>query len=171
MNGWGVSVYGDPCRQCGYDWSISLASGVSLVSTLPNAYGGLLKGRSGHEQHPGLSWSVTEYVAHVADNLRIWAERLMGVVEGAPNLVGPYDQNALADARNYREIPLQASVWSLMRSVDDWREAVEESAASGVVLVHRERGELTLLDVVLSNAHDAIHHQWDIELTLRDLDS
>jgi hypothetical protein len=28
-----------------------------------------------------------------------------------------------------------------------------------------------LLDVVLSNAHDAIHHQWDIVLTFRDLDS
>jgi hypothetical protein len=95
----------------------------------------------------------------------------MGVVEGAPHLVGNYDENALAVARNYREIPLQASVWSLTRSVDDWLEAVEESATSGVVLVHPERGELTLLDVVLSNAHDAIHHQWDIVLTFRDLDS
>ena len=28
--------------------------------------------------------SVAEYVCHVGDNLRIWAERLMGVVEGAP---------------------------------------------------------------------------------------
>jgi hypothetical protein len=171
MNGWVVSVYGDPCHQCGFDWRISLAGAVSLVSNLPNAYGGLLKGRSGNEQHPGLSWSVTEYVTHVADNLRIWAERLMGVVEGAPHLVGNYDENALAVARNYREIPLQASVWSLTRSVDDWLEAVEESATPGVVLVHPERGELTLLDVVLSNAHDAIHHQWDIVLTFRDLDS
>ncbi len=168
MNDWGASVYGDPCRECGYNWTISLADAVSLVANLPFDYSGLLEGRSGREQHPDLTWSVTGYVSHVADNLRIWAERLMGVVEGAPHLVGLYDENKLADARNYRDIAIQAAVWSLTRSVDDWLRSVEASPDSGVVLVHPERGELTLSDVVLSNAHDALHHQLDIERTVRD---
>jgi len=34
------------------------------------------------------------------------------------------------------------------------------------VLVHPERGEQTVLDVVGSNAHDAYHHRWDIERSL-----
>lgn len=170
MNNWGASFYGDPCRECGYDWTLPLANAVSLVANLPNAYGGLLDGRSGNEQHPGLSWSVTEYVTHVADNLRIWAERLMGVVGGAPHLVGRYDENALAGVRNYREIPIQAAMWSLTRSVEDWLGAIKASATSGVVLVHPERGEMTLSDVVASNVHDAIHHQWDVKRTFQDLD-
>ena len=169
MNDWGPSIYGDPCRECGYNWTISLAAGVSLVASLPFAYAGILDGRSGREQHPGLTWSVTGYVLHVADNLRIWAERLMGVLGGSPDLVGNYDESKLADARSYMNIPIQAAMWSLTRSVDDWLRSVEASPDSGVVLVHPERGELTLSDVVLSNAHDALHHQWDIERAVRHL--
>lgn len=166
MNDWGASVYGDPCRECDFNWAISVPDAVSHVSNVPSVYRTLLADRSGSERHPGLDWSVTEYVSHVADNLRIWAERLMGVVEGAPPVVGHYDENELARARNYKEIPKQAAMWSLTRSVDDWLKSVESSPESGVVLVHPERGDLTLSDVVLSNAHDALHHQWDIERSL-----
>lgn len=171
MDNWGTSHYGNPCRECGYDWTLSMANAVSLVSNLPDSYRELLNGRSGNEQNPGLSWSVAEYVTHVADNLRIWAERLMGVVGGAPHLVGSYDENVLARARNYREISIQAAMWSLTRSVEDWLRAIEASAASGEVLLHPVRGEMTLSDVVHANAHDAIHHQWDIVRTFLDLDS
>jgi hypothetical protein len=169
MNDWGASVYGDPCRECGFDWAIAMPDALSRVSDLPFVYRALLADRSGREQHPGLGWSVTGYVSHVADNLRIWAERLMGVVGGALPVVGHYDENELAHARNYREIPLEAALWSLTRSVHDWLTSVEASADSGVVLVHPERGELTRSDVVLANAHDALHHQQDIERTLVDL--
>ena len=168
MNDWGVSVYGNPCRECGYNWTISMADGVPLVASLPFAFSELLEGWSGKELHPSLSWSVSGYVLHVADNLRIWAERLMGVVDGVPLVVGNYDENKLADVRNYENIPIQAALWSLTRSVDDWLSSVESAPSSGVVLVHPVRGELTLSDVVLSNAHDALHHQWDIERTIRD---
>ncbi len=167
MNHWGPSVYGDPCRECGFSWATPVADAIALVATLPVAYGGLLEGRSGMERHPGLAWSATGYVLHVADNLRIWAERLMGALEGVPLRVGNYDENKLAKARNYKDIPIQAAMWSLTRSVDDWLRSVEAAAGSGVVLIHPERGELALSEVVLSNGHDALHHQWDIERTLR----
>ena len=83
--------------------------------------------------------------------------------------MGSYDENTLADVRNYGKIPLQSALWSLARSADDWVSAVEAAPAFGVVLVHPERGELELSDVVLSNAHDACHHRWDIERTLAKL--
>ena len=35
------------------------------------------------------------------------------------------------------------------------------------MLIHPERGEMELLDVVVANTHDAHHHLWDIERTLR----
>jgi hypothetical protein len=166
MNDWGASLYGDPCRSCGYDWSTPVPAAVSSVAAVPAEYGALLSGATGRERHRDLGWSVSDYVCHVADNLRIWAERLMGVVDGAPPLVGGYDEEGLAEARNYRDIPVQAARWSLQRSVDDWLDAVATAPGSGVVLVHPERGELTLADVVASNAHDARHHRWDIERTL-----
>jgi hypothetical protein len=166
VSDWGPSVYGDPCRECEFAWTTPVPEAIALVANLPVAFGGLLEGRAGTEQHPDLNWSVTGYVLHVADNLRIWAERLMGVLGGAPRLVANYDENKLANARSYREIPLQAAMWSLTRSVDDWLTAVEAAPVSGVVMVHPVRGELVLSDVILSNAHDALHHRWDIERTL-----
>ena len=134
-----------------------------MVAGLPPSYVALLATATGAERHPDLTWSVAEYVCHVADNLRIWAERLMGIAGGGPPLVGGYDETALADARNYPSIPLAAALWSLDRSVADWLEAVDRSDSSGVVLIHPDRGGQTLAEVVVSNAHDGVHHRWDIE--------
>jgi methionyl-tRNA formyltransferase len=61
------------------------------MSGLTAAYGEVLAGATGSEQLPELAWSVGAYVCHVADNLRIWTERLMGVAlaegDGVPGTV------------------------------------------------------------------------------------
>jgi hypothetical protein len=44
---------------------------------------------------------------------------------------------------------------------------VASSNRSGTVLIHPQRKELDLSAVVLANTHDALHHRWDIERTLR----
>ncbi len=137
-----------------------------MVAGLPSTYGVVLADVSGDERHPELAWSVAEYVCHVADNLRIWAERLIGITAGGPRLVGGYDEAALAVARNYSSIPLPAALWSLGCSVDEWLLAVERSDATVALLVHPERGAQTLAEVMASNAHDALHHRWDIERSL-----
>lgn len=167
MNEWGATTYGDPCRQCGFSWAMGIGPALTLVSRLPNTYAELLDDATGDERHPELEWSVTGYVCHVGDNLRIWSERLVAVAAGAPPHVRGYDENELARARGYATISLEAARWSLTRSVAGWQNAVARSRRTGVVLVHPERGEQSLTDVVLSNAHDAYHHQWDIERTLR----
>lgn len=166
MVSWGVTVYGHPCRQCGFRWDTSVAEARGTVADLPTAYAVVLDGARGDERHPDLAWSVAGYVCHVGDNLRIWAERLMGVVGGGPLQVGGYDEMALARARNYPNIPLPAALWSLRRSVDEWLLAVDRSEPTGVVLIHPERGAQTLAEVAASNAHDAEHHRWDIERSL-----
>jgi hypothetical protein len=166
MNQWGTSVYGDPCHQCGFRWTGTLAEARATVAGIPAAYVRLLAGATGRERHHDLGWSAGEYVCHVADNLRIWAERLMGVAEGGPTRVGGYEENELARARDYPSISLPAALWSLGRSVEDWQRAVDRSDTAGIVLVHPERGAQTLVEVALSNAHDAVHHGWDIERSL-----
>jgi hypothetical protein len=77
-----------------------------------------------------------------------------------------YDEQKLALARHYDGIPLEPALWSLGRAVSDWCDAVARSPRSGVIMVHPERGELTLTDVVVSNAHDGLHQCWDIETSL-----
>ena len=166
MSEWAVALYGDPCRGCGYRWTIGNGDAVIMVSEVPATFGRVLAGATGKERHPDLAWSASAYVSHVADNLRIWAERLAGVTAGAPPDVGGYDQDGLAEARGYQHIPLQAAQWSLSRSVAGWLQAVGQARTHGIVLIHPERGGQSLSDVVLANAHDAFHHRLDIERSL-----
>jgi hypothetical protein len=160
---WGVATYGEPCTGCGFGWHRPLDHAVLLVSEVPDTYARVLAGATGHERHPDLEWSVSAYVCHVGDNLRIWAERLAGIARGAPPTVGGYDEGALGRARGYGTIPLESALWSLGRSVADWLEVVGAARDGGTVLIHPERGEQSLGDVARSNAHDTFHHRWDIQ--------
>ncbi|HVC71747.1 MAG TPA: hypothetical protein VNC61_15945 [Acidimicrobiales bacterium] len=166
MTDWGRATYGDPCRECGYHWSVGPDEAMALVMATPARYAALLGDTDGSQRHPDLAWTAVVYVAHVADNLRIWAERLAALALGAVGPVTPYNQDLLAQARRYDELSLLGALWSLDRATRDWRDAVLLAHAAGVPLVHPERGELSVLDVVRSNSHDAYHHGWDIERTV-----
>lgn len=120
VSGWAQSVFGDPCGECGYTWSISRSDAAALIRAAPARYADALRERDGSERHPDLEWSVGAYVCHVTDNVRIWSERLAGVALGASGQVANYDNDLLARARAYDGVPLQGSLWSLGRAAADW---------------------------------------------------
>lgn len=165
MSDWGPATYGDPCRECGFSWTVATSDAQAGVAGLAGRLAVLLADASGDERHPDLGWSVTGYVAHVGDNLRIWAERLAGIARGGTTAVGSYDENALARARGYDALSLPGALWTLERSCQDWLAAIG-LAASDSTMVHPERGVIGLDDVVRTTAHDALHHEWDIERSL-----
>jgi hypothetical protein len=49
---------------------------------LPDLIDELVVGATGTEQLPDLGWNVSGYIAHMTDNTRIWAERLIAVARG-----------------------------------------------------------------------------------------
>ena len=165
MSEWGRRAYGEPCRECDFSWSIDASDAENLVASIPSRLVVSLARASGDERHPTLTWSVTAYVAHIGDNLRIWAERLAGIALGGSNVIVSYDDNKLAVARRYDALGLAGALWTLERSTRDWLEAVR-LAPSDLAMVHPERGTITLEDIVRSNSHDAAHHLWDIERSL-----
>ncbi|MEO5723178.1 MAG: hypothetical protein ABIQ39_11300, partial [Ilumatobacteraceae bacterium] len=148
MNEWWIEVYGDPCRECDFNWSQSPTGVVASVEELPSLFDAVLAGTSGRQRHPELSWSAKAYVFHVADNLRIWAERLEGIRSGAPPQVAAYDENHLASVRRYEEMPVEAALWSVRTAAAAWSEAMRAAIQSGTVVDHPERGELTASEVV-----------------------
>jgi hypothetical protein len=166
MSEWSRRLYGEPCRECGFSWSITTADAKGLVAGVPSQLAVMLAEASGNERLPQLTWSVTAYVAHIGDNLRIWAERLAGITRGGSPVVAGYDEHLLAEARAYGSISLPAVQWTLQRSTNDWLEAVTNAPAD-LVMAHPERGAIDLDEIVRSNAHDAAHHMWDIERSLR----
>jgi hypothetical protein len=118
MESWGRARYGDPCRECGYEWSgcwsIGREDAVAVVAAVPDRYARLLDGRNASLKHPDLAWTAGAYVCHVTDNLRTWAERLVAaaVGGGTPSVPG-YDEVLLGRARVYNQVPVAGALWSL----------------------------------------------------------
>ncbi|TCC52110.1 hypothetical protein E0H73_39920 [Kribbella pittospori] len=166
MERWGASLYGNPCRDCGFDWSLTPLEALEWVKRLPARYGVLVDGRQGDERHPELAWNVVAYVCHVTDNLRNWAERLAGARLSGHRNVSGYDQDLLAHARSYNDASLAGALWSLKRAADSWVESVSAALEQNLVLEHSTRGIQRADDVARNNAHDAAHHAWDIERIL-----
>ena len=95
---------------------------------------------------------------HVADNLRIFAERLEGVFAGAPTTLAAYDQDELATARNYEAMSLPSALWSVRTATDAWASATRESLTRPFTYQHAERGELNAAEITRGPGHDALHH-------------
>ncbi|MHB1444374.1 MAG: DinB family protein, partial [Acidimicrobiales bacterium] len=148
MTDWLKATYGDPCIECGFGWDLSRQEAEALVAGLPARLSAILRTATGHEKLPGLEWSVGSYVAHISDNLHIWAERVAGVTLGADPAVPRYDEAALGAARGYAALSLEGVLWSLERAVRDWLEAIR-AAPVDLRLDHPDRGELAVDDVVL----------------------
>lgn len=159
---WGAAHYGNPCRECSFDWSIDANQAIRWVGGLP--------GRLPVAEEPGVAalrrpsggWTVGEYVGHIGDNLRQWSERiqcarLSGMVE-----VESYDQDELVRARQHAALSLEAVLWATGRAAADWVGVVESAVREGVVLHHRLRGVQRASDIARNNCHDAWHHLWDI---------
>jgi hypothetical protein len=158
-------MFGDPCRECGFAWDVSTADATAIVAGVHARLSRMLAGDAGTERHRDLDWSVTAYVCHVGDNLRIWAERLAGVALGGSPAVTGCDEAALGEVRGYETISLPGALWSLDRAARDWLDAVAMAPAD-LTMDHSGFGRLALLDVVRLTAHDTHHHIWDIERTL-----
>jgi hypothetical protein len=91
----------------------------------PQRFEEMLAGRDRSVRHLDLSWSTGTYVCHVADNLRIYAERFAGAALGATGAIAAYDQHDLARVRNCEHISIEAAaLWSIKRAAGDWQEAV-----------------------------------------------
>ncbi|MGP8009393.1 MAG: hypothetical protein ACLPKZ_03945 [Acidimicrobiales bacterium] len=163
---WGSELYGNPCRECNFDWDITATDAVDLVVRLPKLYATRLETATGNETCGALAWSVSGYVSHVSDNLRIWSARLAGARLSGDGRVTGYDGDLLGVARRYDQINLRAALWSLDWSVQEWSQAIKAALDAGTVLQHSDRGRQSAEDVARNNAHDASHHLWDIDRIL-----
>jgi hypothetical protein len=161
-NAWWVEQYGDPCRECGFVWSQSAADAIERAEAVPARLAALLDGRTGAERFPDATWSAKAYVFHVADNFRIFAERLEGVAAGGSTALAAYDQDELAAARRYEEMSVESALWSVGTAAAAWATASRFALSQPTEFLHAERGHLTAAEVVRGPAHDAVHHCWDV---------
>jgi len=161
-----VEKYGDPCRGCGMDLGLDIPAMRAVLAGVPELMQSAIGDTDGLQHLPELGWTAKAYALHVADNLRLWAERVYALATGPDQTFGRYDENALAVARVYDTVPLTGVWWSLSASVRDWTIAMDAGEAAGVTIEHPALGHLAMIDIVQANVHDARHHAWDIERSI-----
>lgn len=164
----GADEFGDPCRGCRYNWTEPAAQIQRTHRLVHDALDALTVAdfnRSG----AGLSWSVGEYICHIGDNERIWAERFAAIDAQTRSVsIAPFDQDLLAAARNYNLIGYASGMWSMRRGFDDFTTTSHEAARRSGILRHPERGALPILDAMRTVVHDCHHHLHDIRRILAD---
>lgn len=166
MNEFLRAAYGDPCGGCGYDWSIEPDFCNDIVSNAPARFAALVAGHDGKRKVVELQWNAAAYVVHVADVLRIWADRVAAAALGSPDLIVPYDEAELGVVRGYESLPLAGALWALERAVGDWKAAEKLADLSGATLNHPEQGPLGLDEVRRIMAHEIEHHATDLLLII-----
>lgn len=163
---WGAALFGDPCRQCGFGWGLAPAEAVRWVADLGDRFASATATARGAERRPSGGWSVAEYVCHVGDNLRQWAERIQASRLASQSTVDSYDPDILADARGYAATPLTVALWSAGLAADSWVDVMTLALSENVEVHHRTRGRQRAEDIARNNCHDAFHHLWDVSSIL-----
>lgn len=167
MEFWGAALFGQPCGECGFDWSLSPDHAVAAIAEAPPRVEERIQAARGDERRAAGGWSVSEYVSHVSDNLRNWAERVQAARLAGVYEVAGYDPDELARVRGYGALPIQVAVWSLQISCDLWVPVMRAALEEKVVLHHATRGEQRAEDIARNNSHDLSHHLWDLDQILR----
>jgi hypothetical protein len=155
------------CPECGFSWATPPQDAISLVTAAPQRYRTAL---AGHGEQPirtptVLPWAPISYLWHLADVLRISAERLWALSHDPQAPIIAYDPDQLADARHYARQSTAAGLWALERSTGDWLTEAT-TAHVGDPYHHPEFGQLTVADLTRMIAHEAEHHALDIQRCL-----
>jgi hypothetical protein len=155
------------CQECGFSWAIPSQDATSLVAAAPQRFHAALSGRSERliRTPTVLPWAAVSYLWHLADVLRISAERFWALSHDPQAVIIAYDPDQLADARHYTQQSIAAGLWALERSTSDWLAAAAKVHEHDPYH-HPEFGQLTAAQVMRMIGHEVEHHAWDIHRCL-----
>ena len=140
---------------------------MSLVETSPNRIASLLKGAEEATRRPAAEvWSPSEYVWHLVDVLRIGSERLLTASIDPAAGIPCWDENDLAEVRQYDKLSPRVAVVAYRDAVSAWV-AVADGVSMNASVEHPEFGELTPEDIIRRIAHEVQHHELDIRRGLK----
>jgi hypothetical protein len=152
----------DRCERCGYDWSTDAATALHAIASSPMRFAALLEGRDGTTRPTDGGWNATAYLWHLTDLARSWSERWVQLSVAPGSLLVGWDPNALAEARNYRELPTAPALWALPTATAAFVALSEELDASTPFL-HGDWGPGTVGDATRWLAHEYLHHELDVD--------
>jgi hypothetical protein len=158
------------CPECEFNWNVASGDVVSLVATSPTRIAMLFKGSEETTRRPSQEvWSPSEYLWHLVDVLRIGSDRLLTASIDPAAGIPCWDENALAEVRQYDRLSPRVAVVAYEAAASAWV-AVANLVPVDASVEHPEFGTLTAEDIIRRNAHEVQHHELDIRRGLKATD-
>ena len=149
------------CAECSFDWAVARENAIDLVSQVPDAATTAVGRIQEPMQRIDGRWSASMYVWHLVDGLRIGTERLLTLTHDPGRGITCWDENALAEARRYKQLSPGVGLIVLRPAAREWAEAATKAPARAMVR-HPQFGNLGALEIIRRNAHEVHHHLMDI---------
>ena len=157
----------DRCPECGFNWNVASGDAVSLVETSPKRIATLFEGSEEATRRPAPDvWSPSAYLWHLVDVLRIGSERLLTASIDPAAGIPCWDENDLAEVRQYDKLSPRVAVVEYGNVVPAWV-AVADRIPMKASVEHPEFDTVTAEDIIRRNAHEVQHHEMDIRRGLR----
>ncbi len=149
------------CAECGFDWECSRAQAAALVTAGPDEAARILAALPDPARRDGETWSASMYAWHLADVLRIGAERLLTLACDPGRGITCWDENALAQVRRYQWLSPDVGLIVLRSAAREWADAAA-AAPDRASVRHPGFGDLGAADLIRRNAHEMHHHLMDL---------
>ena len=156
------------CPECGAALEPSATDARVLITEGPARYKALFA------REPEAAWTIASsvdtwapnaYLWHVVDVLRFGAERLWMLTLDPTAAVIAWDADEIADARGYAGLSVAVGLHALDHATATWLDAFDATPRDAVAH-HPEIGAMTALVMARRNAHEVVHHSYDIASAL-----
>lgn len=151
----------DRCPECEFDWNLASDDATSLVATSGKRIATLFEGAGEAARLPPEVWSPSAYLWHLVDVLRIGSDRLLTASIDPAAGIPCWDENSLAEVRQYERLSSRVAVVAYDAAVSAWVDVADRVSMDAAV-EHPEFGTLTAADIIRRNAHEVQHHTLDI---------
>ena len=152
------------CPECGTALEPSATDAAELITEGPATYKALFArtpAASWTIASSGSTWAPNAYLWHVVDVLRFGAERLWMLTLDPTAAVIAWDADEIAKARGYAGLSVAVGLHALDHATAMWLDAFD-ATPSDAVARHPEIGAMTALVMAQRNAHEVVHHTYDI---------
>ncbi len=107
------------------------------------------------------AWNPAQYLWHVVDVIRYGTERLLALDLDAANGAMAWDADEAMHLRRRSPMSIVVGLAALELAVRQWA-VVAESVSDEKQIRHPEFGMMDALLMCRRNAHEVVHHEWDV---------
>jgi len=156
------------CDECGFDWETPLIEEIRVIGRFPDRVSRLAEGAGDklYERPAPETWSPNEYVWHLVDSFRVFAEWLHMTRTLDHPIHTTFDADQMAELRSYADRPAETGIWALHHAIALFIQEAAIAEPERQVTYKGWREDVTAGEVIGFAAHEVVHHTLDLARAL-----